>query len=296
MRNVFQRCAARAALIVPFAAVLCTPFPGWSGVLGTAESFAALGYAGVTNEHVDPNAHTLIFGNVGVSPLPLTSITGFPPGIVSEGGIFGPSSIADQALADINTAAVTLAGLPFTLDLSNQNLGDRTLQPGVYFLSDQTADLTGTLTLDALDNPHAQFVFQLANALTTGPGSVVKVINGTAGTEVYFVLGSNASLGSSSTFVGNILAYSSISLGATAKIECGRAFAQTESVTLIDNVISGNCTAQGSGSGTDFDSLGFSGGDVPGGIQAIPEPGSLTLLSMGIGAGFFLRRRFRSIR
>lgn len=294
MRNVFQRCAARAALIVPFAAVLCTPFPGWSGVLGTAESFAVLGYAGVTNAHVAGNPHTLIFGNVGVSPL--TSVTGFPPGIVSEGDIFGPSSIADQALADINTAHVTLKGLLPTSNLSNQNLGGLTLEPGVYFLSDQTAYLDGTLTLDALRNPHAQFVFQLANALTTGPGSVVKVINGTAGTEVYFVLGSNASLGSSSTFVGNILAYSSIHLDPTAKIECGRAFAENESVTLIDNVISGNCTAQGSGSGTDFDSLGFSGGDVPGGIQAIPEPGSLTLLSMGIGAGFFLRRRFRSIR
>jgi Ice-binding-like/PEP-CTERM motif len=295
MRNVFQRRTAPGALIVVSAALLCNSFPGWAGtLLGSAQSFTVLGYAGVTN-----TGPTQIYGNVGVSPLPLTSITGFPPGTVTGGSIFGPPSIADLALADINTAAITLDGLPVTSNLSNQDLGNRTLTPGVYFLSDVTALLNGTLTLDALGNPNAHFVFQLAHALTTGSGSVVNVINGNAGTEIYWVLGSSAALGSSSTFAGNILAGSSIALDSTAKIECGRAFARTESVTLIDNVISGNCSAQNFGSSrSDFGSLGFSGGTGGGGggLQAIPEPGTFPLLSMGLGAGFLLLRKFRSIR
>lgn len=294
MRITLPIRTAQAALIVLFAALLCSP--GWAGTLGTAQSFAVLGYAGVTNAHVDPNAQTQIYGNVGVSPLPLTSITGFPPGVVSGGTILGPSSAADQALADLNTAAVTLAGLAITSDLSTQDLGGRTLTPGVYYLSDLTALLTGTLTLDALGNPNALFVFHLANALATASGSVVNVINGNPGTEVYWLTGSSAALGSGSTFAGNLLAYSSISIGATANIGCGRAFARTESVTLIDNAISDDCTAQDFGANrSDFGSLGFSGSSNSG-SQTIPEPGTLTLFSMGLGAGLLLLRRFHAVR
>src|ERR1039457_4473676 len=121
MRNVFQRCTAPGALIVVSAALLCNPFPGWAGtLLGSAQSFTVLGYAGVAN-----TGPTQIYGDVGVSPLPLTSITGFPPGAVTGGSVFGPPSIADLALADITTAAITLDGLPVTSNLSNQDLGNR---------------------------------------------------------------------------------------------------------------------------------------------------------------------------
>lgn len=293
MRNVKQRGTFRVALVVPFAALLCNPAPGLAGVLGTAQSFAVLGAAGVTN-----TGATQIFGNVGVSPLALTAVTGFPPGSVTGGGIFGPPSIADLALFDIDTAGITLSGLPVTGNLSGQNLGNRTLTPGVYFLSDITALLTGTLILDAQNIPNAHFVFQLANALTTASGSVVNVINGNPGTEIYWVLGSGATLGSSSSFEGNIIAGSNVVLDSTASINCGRAFARTASVTLIDNLISSNCSAQNFGNGNDFGSLGFSGGVAVagggGGIQAIPEPTPLSLLGMGLG-GFLLLRKFRSI-
>ena len=284
---------ARVSLIIPLAALLCSPVPGTAGsILGSAQSFAVLGYAGVANSHVDPNAQTQIYGNVGVSPLPLTSITGFPPGIITGGGMLGPASPADQALADINAAAVNLAGLAMTGDLSTTNLGNRTLTPGVYFLSDLTALLDGTLTLDAQGGPNSLFVFQLANALTTASGSAVNVVNGNSGTEVYWVLGSSATLGSGSSFAGNILAYSSISLDATAKIDCGRAFARTEGVSLIDNVVSSNCSAQNFGTGrSDFGSLGFSG--VAAASESVPEPGTLSLLSIGLGLGF-LSRKLRS--
>ena len=295
MRKPFRRRAVPVAAIVCFVAILCISSPGWAGTLGTAQSFAVLGYAGVTNNHVDPNPQTQIYGNVGVSPLPLTSITGFPPAIVTGGSKYGPPSIADQALLDIDAAAIVLDGLPITSNLSTQNLGDRTLTPGVYFMSDVTANLTGTLTLDATGNPNAYFVFQLADALTTAGGSVVNVIGGNSNTQVYWVLGTSAALGAGSTFEGNILAGSSISLGATAKIECGRAFAETQSVTLIDNNISGNCTAQNFGSSqNDFGSLGFSGTGA--GIQPAPEPGTLPLLAIGLGVGLPWLRKFRPIR
>ena len=72
----------RVVVVLPFAAILWSPFPATAGtILGSAQSFSVLGYAGVTNAHVDPNAQSHIYGNVGVSPLPLASITGFLPGL-----------------------------------------------------------------------------------------------------------------------------------------------------------------------------------------------------------------------
>src|ERR1022692_3938915 len=264
MRNPLQQVTARAALVLAFAALLCSPSPGLAGTigyLGSAQSFAVLGYAGVTNAHSDPNPQTQIYGNVGVTPAALTYITGFPPGTVTGGTLLGPGptspSVADQALADIDAAAIALSLLGVTGTYST-NLGGQTVVPGVYDLSSFATTLTGTVILDAQNSSNALFVFILPSTLTTASNSVVSVINGTPGTQVYWVLGSSAELGSGSTFEGNILAYARIALDPTAKIECGRAFSETASVTLIDNNISGNCTAQNFGSTqSDFGSLGF---------------------------------------
>jgi type VI secretion system secreted protein VgrG len=155
--------------------------------------------------------------------------------------------------------------------------------------------LDGTLTLDATGDPNAQFVFQLAYALTTGSTSLVSVIGGNSNTEVYWVVGSQATLGSGSTFAGNILAGTSVVFDSTAQIECGRAFARTASVTMIDNLVSDTCAAQGLGTlPSDFGSLGFSGG--AGAAQGVPEPGTLTLLAIGLGVGLPWLRKFRRIR
>lgn len=283
IKFVFPSMPVQLGRHLAIAVLFCFSLPaGAATILGISQSFSVLGYSGVTNSHVDPNPHTHISGNVGVSPLPLTSITGFPPGLVTEGAILGPGSSADLALADINNAALYLAGLPMTSDLSNADLGGQTLTPGVYYLSDVTALLNGMLTLDAGGDPNARFVFQIANALSTGAGSVVQVINAGAGTEVYWVLGKEAILGAASSFAGNILAYSSVNLDAGAQI-LGRAFARTESVTLIDNFITNNVFAQ------DFGSYGFSGG-----AEEVPEPGTLAMLGMGLLAMGVVRRRTRN--
>ena len=170
-----------------------------------------------------------------------------------------------------------------------------TLAPGVYCFS-TSAQLTGTLTLDAQNNPNAVFVFQIGSTLTTASSSSVNVINGGSLSGVYWQVGSEATLGTDTMFAGNILALASVTLDPRADILCGRAFALTGAVTLKDNFISNNNSLEDFGSGrSDFGSYGFSGGSgdaTPG----VPEPGTLTLLSVGLGAGFILLRKFRSIR
>jgi len=287
----------RSLILVAVAAavLLCHPATGFAtSELGSAaQSFAVLGYAGVTNAHVDDNPQTTIYGNVGVSPGAISLITGFPPGIVTGGSIHGPDGDSNQALADVNTAYGVLSSLSPTSNLTGQDLGGKTLTPGVYHF-DSTAGLTGTLTLDAQNNPNALFVFQVGSALTTASASFVNVINGDSSTEVYWLTGSAATLGSSTVFAGNILAYAGISLDSTAEILCGRAFSRTASVTLIDNVISNNNSEFNNDTGRlDFGSYGFSGGPN-GGSGVIPEPITLSGLFLGVGTlGGYFRRRAR---
>ena len=108
MRDAFLKCAARVTFMVPLAALLCSPFPGWAGTLGSAQSFAVLGAAGVTN-----TGATQIYGNVGVTPAALAPpyFTGFALTTITGGTALGPGSAADQALFDINAAAIALSGL-----------------------------------------------------------------------------------------------------------------------------------------------------------------------------------------
>jgi hypothetical protein len=158
-----------------------------------------------------------------------------------------------------------------TTDLTGQNLGGLTLTPGVYHF-DAAAQLAGTLDLNAEGQNNAYWVFQIGSALTTASGSSVVVTNfgsnGGSDDGVFWQVGSSATLGSGTSFEGNILALASINLDTTATILNGRALAQTGPVTLNTNVISNVCPIGGPGNG----GPGYSGGLVFSGGTIIPVP------------------------
>jgi len=178
------------------------------------------------------------------------------------------------------------------MDLTGQDLGTiGVLTPGIYRFS-SIAQLTGALTLDFAGHPERPFVFQIGTSLTTASASNLTILNGASNSAVYWLIGSSATLGTGTTFAGNILANASITLNTTARILCGRAIALTGAVTMDTNTISNDCSHGGDfGSGrSDFGSRGFSGVDVAG----IPEPATWSMLIAGfgiVGAAARLRRQ-----
>jgi type VI secretion system secreted protein VgrG len=195
--------------------------------LGTAETFAVLGASTVTN-----TGHSVLTGDLGLSPG--TSITGFPPGTYT-GTIHVADAIALQAQNDVTTAYNALTSQKCDLDLTGKNLGGLNLTPGVYCFS-SSAQLTGTLTLNAQGNPNAVWVFQIGSALTTASGSSVLFSNGGSGPgcNLFWQVGSSATLGTKSSLVGNVLALTSITMTTSADLT-GRALARNGAVTLDTN-------------------------------------------------------------
>lgn len=214
--------------------------------LGSADSFAVLAGSTVTN-----TGNTVLYGDLGVSPG--TSITGFPPGTYS-GTLHDGDSVASQAEADALTAYNELAGETPTEVLTGQDLGGLTLTPGVYFFA-SSADLTGALTLNTQGDPNARFDFQIGSTLTTGTNSTVDVISGD-GSNVYWQIGSSATLGTGTSFAGHIIADQSITLTTEANILDGSAIALNGGVTLDDNQINE--------------------------VQGAPEPTAFIVLGLGV--------------
>ena len=263
---------------------------GGTITLGSAQNFAVLGGAGVA---VNGSCCSVISGSVGDYPLDLSSITGFTgstPGSVVNGSFYAADSglaIAEQAQNDENAAFSALAGLSSTMNVSGDVLGTvgagatpgfSTLTPGVYTFS-SSAQVDGELILNFENDSNATFVFQIGTTLTTGSSASIVVENANSTDSIYWVVGTSATLGSSTAFEGNILAADSISLDPSASIVCGRALADTGSVTFAaTNLISDNCTVDNFSTGaTDFGSNGFSGV-----TSTTPEPGSFLLLGMGL--------------
>ena len=193
--------------------------------LGAASSYAVLGGQTVTN-----SGSTTIGGDVGVWPG--TAVTGFPPGIVTGGTIHLADANAQLAQDDVTTAYNALAAAPCTADLTGQDLGGMTLTEGVYCFS-SSAQLTGQLTLDAQGSANAVFIFKTGSTLTTASNSSILVTNG-VDCNVFWQVGSSATIGTDTTFVGNILALQSIALNTGASVS-GRALARNGAVTMDRN-------------------------------------------------------------
>jgi len=197
-------------------------------IYGSSQTFAVLGGSTVTN-----TGPTVVTGDLGVWPG--SALTGFPPGIVN-GQTQINNAVAQQAQNDANTAYNTLAGFAPTQDLTGTDLGGLTLTPGVYFFS-SSAFLTSTLTLDAQGDPNAQFVFQMGSTLITASNSSVVTINGVDNCNVHWQVGSSATLGTETDFIGSIVALTSVTLTTGATITDGRAFALNGAVTMDSNII-----------------------------------------------------------
>jgi len=195
----------------------------------TAESFAVLAASTVTN-----TGPTTIYGNVGVSPG--SAVGDFPPGVVTGGTIHAADAAAAQAQLDVTAAYIDLDGQTCEFDLTGQDLGGLTLTPGVYCFT-TSAQLTGQLTLDGGGDPNAVFVFQTGSTLITASNSSVVVADGADLCNVYWQVGSSATLGTGTAFIGSILASESITLNTGASL-VGRALALNGAVTMDTNDIS----------------------------------------------------------
>ena len=217
--------------------------------LGTADDFAVLAGSGITNTNP-----SVVTGDVGLSPT-----TGAAIGITAAevtGTIYavdaaGPAgSVEDPALLTIAKNALTVAyndalgqatDTSVTSDLGTFNGG--TLTPGVYEDNDapDSLALTGTLTLDAQGDPDAVFIFKSGSTLTTAANSEITLINGAQACNVFWQVGSSATLGTNSIFKGNILAAASITDNGGSIVE-GRLLADANSdgtgaVTLNDTTV-----------------------------------------------------------
>jgi Ice-binding-like len=196
--------------------------------LGTAGSFAVL--AGTTVTNTGPSS---ISGDLGVSPG--TAVTGFPPGTVSNGTIHSADGVAAGAQSDLTTAYNDAAGRSPTANVPAFIGAGQTLTPGVYKAS-SSLDVGGSLTLDGGGDPNAVFIFQAPSTLVTDSASSVILTDGAQACNVFWQVGSSATLGTNSAFTGSILALTSISVD-TGDTIAGRALARNGAVTLDDDTI-----------------------------------------------------------
>ena len=227
-----------ALIVVPvFVLAGLTPVAAVAPVgLGTADNFAVLAGSTITN-----TGPTTITGDVGLHPAGGGSPTGFAS-VTLNGTLHDADTVALNAKTDLVTAYNTAAGsLPVTTVATE--LGAQTLPAGVYDSASGTFEITGTLTLDAQGDPNAVFIFQMETSLTTATSSVVRVINAGQACNVFWQVGSSATLGTSTTFIGNILALTSITLVTSTTVE-GRLLARNGAVTLDTNTITRATCAQ----------------------------------------------------
>jgi hypothetical protein len=197
--------------------------------LGSAQTFAVLGASTVTNA-----GPSVITGDLGVGPG--TAVTGMPPGTVTGGSLHAGDATATAAQAAAHTAYGNLVAQPCGTNLTGKTLGTSpgavTLSPGVYCFN-SSAQLTGILTL----NGRGVYIFKIGSTLTTASNSSVVLAGGATAGNVFWQVGSSATLGTNTAFAGSVFALISdtVTTGTTVS---GRVVALTGAVTLSGNRIS----------------------------------------------------------
>jgi type VI secretion system secreted protein VgrG len=233
-----------------------------SSILNSADHFGVLGFSTVTN-----TGPSVINGDLGLWSG--TAITGFfaidgGPGIVN-GVIHKTDAVAHLAQSDAVNGYNFLMNLKSTVDLTGQDLGGHTLVSGQVYSFSSSAQLTGPLTLNFQGLNNARIVVQIGTTLTTASNSSVVVIDPGMNDQIYWQVGTSATLGTGTAFYGSVIAKDSITLTTDTTINCGRAIALTAAVTMHTNTVSIDSCA---------------------GTTTTPEPATLSLVSTGaIAAG-----------
>ena len=207
--------------------------------LGTAATYSVIGSTTVSNI-----GFSILDKGVALSPG--TAVDGFPPGIVlAPGTIEAANAVSGQARADLTTAYLDAEGRGVEFTLGADLTSPTPLAPGVY---NSTANgpllLSGAMTLDGQNNADAVFIFKTGSSLTAMSGSVVNLINGASECNIFWQVGSSATIGTNAAFVGNIMALTSVTVETDATIQ-GRAMARNGAVTLDDNTFTSTACALG---------------------------------------------------
>jgi hypothetical protein len=196
--------------------------------LRSAAKFAVLAGSTVTND-----GPTVVTGNLGLSPG--SAVVGFPPGKVVDGSIHAADGEAAQAKHDLTTAYNDAAGRK-NPHLLPSDIGGMTISPGLY-RSPSALAITGNVTLDGKGDADSVFIIQVPTKLTTAVNSSVTLIGRARARNIFWQVGSSATLKKASVFKGIILAHMSISLGTGATVADGRLLARIGAVTLLRNIV-----------------------------------------------------------
>lgn len=198
-------------------------------ILAGAQTFVILAGSTVTNT----GATTTINGSVGVSPG--SAITGIPAGQPTGGTVNAGNAAAATAKTGLTVAYTNLTGRACNATMANSELGGLTFYTGVYCWP-SSAQLTGAVTCDAQGDANAVFVFKIGSTLTTASGASVVLSGGARAANVYWIVGSSATLGTGTVMKGNVLAQASITLNTGTSLS-GRAQARDGAVTLNSNAV-----------------------------------------------------------